>query len=69
MISVLKNITIAAFILLALVAVAANTNLPKDYGLFVVQSGSMEPAIPVASIVLTQPAADVASPLPFPRDL
>ncbi len=68
-ISVLKNITIAAFILLALVVVAANIKLPQGYGLFVVQSGSMEPAIPMASVVLTKPTADFAAPLPSPRFL
>lgn len=67
MIGVLRNITIAAFILLALVAVAANIKLPQGYGFFVVQSGSMEPAIPVASVVLTKPTADFAAPLPLPR--
>lgn len=67
MIGVLRNITIAGFILLALVAVAANIKLPQGYGFFVVQSGSMEPAIPVASVVLTKPTADFAAPLPLPR--
>ena len=67
--SLLKNITIAAFILLALVVVAANIKLPQGYGLFVVQSGSMEPAIPMASVVLTKPTADFAAPISSPRFL
>ena len=68
-ISVLKSIIIAAFVVLALVVVAANIKLPQGYGLFVVQSGSMEPAIPVASVVLTKPTADFAAPIASPRFL
>lgn len=60
----IKNLTIIGFSLLALVAVVANFNLPvKGFRLLVVQSGSMEPAIGVGSIVLTKPTSDFLSPI------
>ncbi len=69
MINVLKTIVIAAFVALAFVAVAANIKLPLGYRVLVVQSGSMEPAIPVGSVLLTKPTADFASPIPISRFL
>ena len=66
-IDVLKNITIAVVVLLALTAIAANIKLPQGYKILVVQSGSMEPAIPVGSVVLTKPTAGVAAPTPITR--
>ena len=61
--------TIAAFVALAIMAVAANIKLPVGYRVLVVQSGSMEPAIPVGSVVLTKPTADFAAPMPNARFL
>ncbi len=66
---VIRNLTIAAFVALALVAVAANIKLPVGYRVLVVQSGSMEPAIPVGSVLLTKPTADFAAPMPNARFL
>ncbi|OGY23969.1 MAG: signal peptidase I [Candidatus Woykebacteria bacterium RBG_13_40_7b] len=52
---------------IVLVAIAVNIKLPQGYKLLVVQSGSMEPSIPVGSIVLTKPTADFLSPIPSAR--
>src|SRR3989344_433704 len=60
---ILRNITIAAFVVLALVATAANIKLPQGYKLLVVQSGSMEPAIGVGSLLLTKPSNDLKTPV------
>ncbi len=63
----IKNLIIVGFVLLALVAVVANFNLPlRGYRLLVVQSGSMEPSIGVSSIVLTKPTSDFVSPVNEP---
>lgn len=60
----IKDLIIVGFVLLALVAVVANFNLPlRGYRLLVVQSGSMEPSIGVGSIVLTKPTSDFVSPV------
>jgi len=66
---VVRNMTIAAFVALALVAVAANIKLPQGYRLLVVQSGSMEPKIGVGSVILTKPTADFVSSEPMARFL
>jgi len=66
---IIRNLTIAAFVALAIMAVAANIKLPVGYRVLVVQSGSMEPAIPVGSVLLTKPTADFAAPLPIQRFL
>src|SRR3989344_7691634 len=60
---ILRNITIAAFVVLALVATAATIKLPQGYKLLVVQSGSMEPAIGVGSLSLTKPSGDPITPV------
>lgn len=67
--SVMRNVTIAAFVALAIVAIAANIKLPVGYKLLVVQSGSMEPRIGVGSVLLTKPTADFAAPMPNARFL
>ncbi|MEX0616600.1 MAG: signal peptidase I [Candidatus Woykebacteria bacterium] len=69
MINVLRNTIIVAFVMLALVALAANIPLPQGYRLLVVQTGSMEPAMPVGSVVLTRSSADFAAPMPMTRFL
>lgn len=58
---------IAAFVLLAFVAVAANIRLPQGYKLLSVQSGSMEPTIGVGSLVLTKPLPDYVAPVETPK--
>lgn len=66
-INILKYFAVVAFVLLAIVALAANVKLPQGYNLYVVQSGSMEPQIGVGSVVLTKPTADFVAPMQTPR--
>ena len=43
---------------IAIFLVASTLNLPNGYKLYTVQSGSMQPAIAIGSLVVSQPATD-----------
>lgn len=63
-VKILKIFIISIFALLTFVAIAVNVKLPQGYKVLAVQSGSMEPTIPVGSVIITKPSSDFTFPLP-----